>query len=144
MMVTLVTLHNRMSLSALPTATRTVSAQSGVEIWPWVEPPKLQPLTASLRILRRGDVVWYLIVFMNGLLVLRIFGQLLGWQSVMLVHLLLALTNPLVTTFKGISVNPILGRATLDASAIFALSIYTAMAWVIASKLALLSPSKAQ
>jgi hypothetical protein len=101
-------------------------------------------LTASLRILRRGDVVWYLIVFMNGLLVLRIFGQLLGWQSVMLVHLLLALTNPLVTTFKGISVNPILGRATLDASAIFALSIYTAMAWVIASKLALLSPSKAQ
>lgn len=86
-------------------------------------------------------VVWFIAGFIIVLLALRIVLQLLGANDAAgFVNFIYSISQPFAAPFYGMFPEPTRGVSTLDVSSIFAILIYSLVAWGIAKLITLTRP----
>lgn len=92
-------------------------------------------------IFRFNQVIWYIVGFIEVLLIFRIVLKLLGANpTVGFTNLIYTITNPLVAPFNGILGASVTGNSLIEWSTIIAVIVYLCIGWGLVYLLDLIYP----
>ena len=88
-------------------------------------------------------VIWWIVGFVDILLVLRFLLKLFGGSTVSgFVRFMYDITAPLVAPFHGIFNTSVQGRSILEPESLVAIAIYSLIGWGIVSLIGLMSRTR--
>ena len=92
-------------------------------------------------ILRSNQVIWYILGFIEVLLIFRLFLKMLGAnQYVGFTSFIYSITNPLALPFSGVVETSTTGSSVLEWSTIIAGIVYLCVAWGLVYLLEIIYP----
>jgi hypothetical protein len=88
---------------------------------------------AEARTEKKNQVVWYIVAFIDALLIMRMLFLLLGARSVGFANILYSVTAPFTALFKGIFPTPHVQGSYFDTAAVLAIVVVTLLGWALSS-----------
>ena len=92
---------------------------------------------------RVAPVIWWIVGFVDVLLILRFLLKLFGGSTVSgFVRFMYDITAPLVAPFHGIFPTPVEGRSILEPESLVAIAIYSLIGWGSVSLIRMMTRSR--
>jgi uncharacterized protein YggT (Ycf19 family) len=86
---------------------------------------------AEAKTAKKEHAVWYVVTFLEVLVGLRFFLELLGARNAGFANFIYTLSEPLVAPFRGIFASPALAQGAIDPAALLAMIVVALIGWGI-------------
>jgi len=98
--------------------------------------------TKKKAIFRTYQIIWYILGFIETILVMRMIFKILGANSRSgFVDMIYSMTDPLVLPFRGIFPTPAVSNSVFEFTTIIAIIIYALIAWGLVNLFQLVKPT---